>query len=262
MSDITTDIGLLNLALGFLILIIPLAIFLYYRIKMVKDLFISTIRMVGQMFLVAVYLEWIFDLNDAYINSLWVFVMILISAGTTIHRIKISWKSFFIPFSLAILLSLVIIDVFFLGLIVQLDYLFDARYFIPISGMILGNSLNHNIIGLSSYFEGLTLRKDLYYFILTNSGSRKLAIRPYIQDALKKGLNPMLAGMSVIGLISLPGMMTGQILGGASPATAIKYQIMIMLAILVACTLSLVLSILYANIKVFDKYGNIRNIKK
>lgn len=262
MNDSTTDISLINLALGFIILIIPVAIFLYYRIKLVKVMFISTIRMIAQMFLVAVYLEWIFDLNSAYINSLWVFIMVLISAGTTIHTIKISWKSFFIPFSVSILLSLVVIDAFFLGLIIRLDYIFDARYFIPISGMILGNSLNHNIVGLGAYFEGLSQRKEMYYFILTNSGSRKLAIRPFIQDALKKGLNPMLAGMSVIGLISLPGMMTGQILGGASPATAIKYQIMIMIAIFVGCTLSLMLSIWYSNIKVFDKFGNIKNKKK
>jgi putative ABC transport system permease protein len=258
MSD-TTDIGLLELALGFTIMIIPIAIFIYYKINLVKDLIISTLRMVIQLSLVAIYLEWIFDMNNAYINSAWVLIMILISAGTTIHKIKVKWKSFFIPFSMAILISIFIIDAFFLGLIVQLDYVFDARYFIPISGMILGNSLNHNIVGLGSYFEGFSRRRDLYYFILTNSNSRKLAIRPYIQEALTKGLNPLLATMSVIGLISLPGMMTGQILGGASPATAIKYQIMIMLAILVACTLSLMLSILYANYKLFDKYGNIRS---
>ena len=66
--------------------------------------------------------------------------------------------------------------------------------------------------------------------------------------------------MSVMGLISLPGMMTGQILGGASPATAIKYQIMIMIAIFVGCVLSLTLSLWYANVKIFDKYGNVRGV--
>ncbi len=262
MNDTTTDIGLIELALGFTIMIIPIAVFLYYKIKLVKDLIISTLRMIIQMFMVAVYLEWIFEMNSAYINSLWVLMMILVSAGTTIHKIKVKWKTFFIPFSLAIFISLFIIDAFFLGAIIQLDYIFDARYFIPISGMILGNSLNHNIVGLSSYFEGFSTRKDLYYFILTNSSSRKLAIRPFIQESITKSLNPLLATMSVIGLISLPGMMTGQILGGASPATAIKYQIMIMIAIMVACTLSLVLSIWYANYKLFDKYGNIRSFMR
>ena len=126
--------------------------------------------------------------------------------------------------------------------------------------MILGNSLNHNIVGLSTYFDGLKQKKELYYFVLTNSGSQKLAVRPFIQEALVKGVNPLLAGMSVMGLISLPGMMTGQILGGASPATAIKYQIMIMIAIFVGCVLSLTLSLWYANVKIFDKYGNVKGV--
>ncbi len=257
-----TDIGIFNLTLGFTILAIPVLVFHYYRVRMVKDLFISVARMVVQLFLVAVYLEWIFEINNPWINSLWVFIMVLIGAGTIVHRVRLNWYIFLLPFILAGLLSMAIIDGFFLGLIIQLDYFFDARYFIPISGMVLGNSINHNIVGLTTYFDGLSQRKELYYFILTNSGSRKHAIRPYIQEALIKGLNPLLANMSVIGLISLPGMMTGQILGGASPATAIKYQVMIMVAIFAGCTMILIMSVLYSNFFVFDGYGNIRPLRK
>ena len=116
--------------------------------------------------------------------------------------------------------------------------------------MVLGNSLNHNIVGLTAWFEGMTKKKELYYFLLTNGGNERNAMRPFIQDALRKGLNPLIATMSVMGLISLPGMMTGQILGGASPAVAIKYQIMIMLAIFTGCTLTLLLSILFVRKKI------------
>ncbi|MDD2385796.1 MAG: ABC transporter permease [Bacteroidales bacterium] len=260
MNGTTQDISLINLIIGFTVIIIPITIFLYYRVRMVKDLIISSLRMVVQLSLVAIYLEWIFKLNNAWLNSAWVIIMVLISAGTSVKRIKVSARTFFIPFSLSVLFALVIIDGFFLGLVIRLDYIFDARYFIPISGMILGNSLNHNIVGLSSYFDSFKQRKELYYFVLTNSGSQKLAIRPFIQEALVKGLNPLLAGMSVMGLISLPGMMTGQILGGASPATAIKYQIMIMIAIFAGCVLSLMLSLWYANLKIFDKYGNVKEM--
>jgi putative ABC transport system permease protein len=124
--------------------------------------------------------------------------------------------------------------------------------------MVLGNSLNHNIVGLTAYFGGLQQKKELYYFLLTNSGSKRQALLPFVSDALLKGLNPLIATMSVMGLISLPGMMTGQILGGASPAIAIKYQIMIMLAIFVGCTLTLILSILFSGKQLFDEYGNLK----
>ncbi len=255
------DIGFWDLAFGFTILAIPLFVFIYYKVKLVNDLLVSVIRMIAQLFLVAVYLEWIFEMNNALINSLWLVIMVIVGAGTTVYRVKLNWKVFLIPFIIAGLISITIIDLFFIGLVIRLDYFFDARYLIPISGMILGNSMNHNIVGLTAYFDGLSKSKELYYFILTNSGSRKQAVRPYIQEAIRKGLNPMLANMSVVGLISLPGMMTGQILGGATPVTAIKYQIMIMVAILAGCTLILILSILYSNFLVFDSYGNIKNIR-
>jgi len=253
------DINLVDLAIGFIAMLIPIALLLYYKVRIIPDVLISLLRMVIQLALVAFYLEWIFEMNQAWINSLWVLVMIIVGIFTSIKRIGLNWKQFVVPFFIAGLTSVIIIDGFFLGFVIKLDYLFDARYFIPITGMILGNSLNHNIVGMTTYFKGLSEKSDLYYFLLTNTGNSKLALQSYIADAIKQGLNPLIATMSVIGLISLPGMMTGQILGGSSPVIAIKYQIMIMLAIFVGCTINLVLSIVFSNAFVFDPYGRLKD---
>ncbi|MFW5759651.1 MAG: ABC transporter permease, partial [Cyclobacteriaceae bacterium] len=75
------DISIFDLALGFAILTIPLLVFIYYRIRLVKDMFISLARMIAQLSLVALYMEWIFDMNNPWINSLWVFIMILVGAS-------------------------------------------------------------------------------------------------------------------------------------------------------------------------------------
>lgn len=257
MSGQTADIGLWELCWGFGILLIPLFVFLYYRVRLVQDMFLSLVRMIVQLLLVAVYLEWIFEMNDPWINAFWVLFMVFIGAGTIVRRVGLNWRIYLLPFVLSGILSMLILDSFFLGFVLKLPYVFDARYFVPISGMILGNSLNHNIVGLTSYVSGLSQRQELYYFLLTNSGSWKFTIRPYMQEALTKALNPLLATMSVMGLISLPGMMTGQILGGASPAVAIKYQVMIMLAIFSGCTLTLVMSLFFSQRYIFDDYGNI-----
>jgi len=252
------DIQLLNLLLGFIILVIPVSIFIYFRVKLVKDLLISVVRMVAQLSLVALYLEWIFNLNNAWVNSLWVVVMIFVGITTTIRRVGIRWRYFLLPFLLASATSVVIIDAFFLGLVLNLEYTFDARYFVPITGMVLGNSLNHNIVGLSTYFDSLSAKSDLYYFLRTNSRQGGRVLHPFIGEAINRGMNPLIATMSVIGLISLPGMMTGQTLGGSSPTIAIKYQVMIMLAIFGGCILNLVLSILISNRFIFDNYQRFR----
>ncbi len=256
MSEIN-DIGIGRLLFSLLMLAIPLSFFLFYKIKVVKSVLLSVVRMVLQLSLVAFYLEWVFEMNNPVINLLWMFLMISVGVLTTIKRVKLNWKVFIVPLFMAGFISVVIIDAFFLGVVIQLDYLFDARYFIPITGMILGNALNHNIIGLTTYFKGLTEKSDLYQFLLTNTNSSKLAFKPFIDEAVKQALNPMIATMSVMGLISLPGMMTGQILGGSSPLIAIKYQIMIMIAIFAGCTLNLFLSIIFVNHFNIDEYGNI-----
>ncbi len=254
------DISYTELAFSFLLMAIPLFLLHFFKIKLGQAIVIAVIRMLVQLSLVAFYLEIIFDLNNLYLNLLWVFIMIIVGVTTTIKRVALNWKLFALPLSIAATTSIIIVDTFFLGLIIKLDYMFDARYFIPITGMILGNSLNHNIVGLSSYFKGLNEKSDLYYFLLTNTGSHQTAIRPFITEAVKLALNPMIASMSVIGLISLPGMMTGQILGGSSPIIAIKYQIMIMLAIFVGCSLNLFLSIILSSRMAFDKFDNVKNI--
>lgn len=252
------DISVWELAISFLLLIIPLLFFLYFRIHILKSVLISVVRMVLQLMLIAFYLEWIFDANNPWINSLWVIIMIFVGVFTSIKRVGLKRKYFVFPLVIASLTSVVIIDAFFFGYVLKLDNLFESRYFIPITGMVLGNAMSHNIIGLSAYFKELNEKEGLYQFLLTNTGSAKLSLRPFIREAIKQGLNPLIASMSVIGLISLPGMMTGQILGGSSPAVAIKYQIMIMLAIFVGCTINLFISIIFSNRFVFDEYGNFR----
>lgn len=252
------DISISSLILGFLLLVIPIAGFFYFKVKIVKETLISIIRMVLQLSLVAFYLEYIFKWNNAFINSFWVCIMILVGTQTTIRRVGLSYKYFLFPFALSGFVSILILDAFFLGFVIRLDYVFEARYFIPISGMVLGNALNHNIVGISSYFDRLKKEQDLYYFLMVNCNSKKKSLAPFVRHAIQSGLNPLIATMSVIGLISLPGMMTGQILGGSSPVVAIKYQILIMLAIFVGCSLNLILSIYLSNRFIFDPFGKIK----
>lgn len=252
------DIGLENLILGFLLLILPILGFLYFKVKIIKESLIAILRMILQLTLVALYLEYIFAWNNALLNSLWVIIMILVGTLTTIKQAGLSYKYFIIPFFIAGFTSIFIVDLFFIGFVIRLDYFFDARYFIPITGMILGNALGHNIVGVSHYFTQLKKEQELYYFLLINTNNKKFTLRPFIQSAIKSGLNPLIATISVLGLISLPGMMTGQILGGSSPVVAIKYQILIMLAIFVGCSINLILSILLSNRFVFDGFGRLR----
>ena len=227
----TINIGYGHMALGFLLLIIPTYFLYRYRTGLVKDTLWAALRMTVQLFFIGFYLEYLFLWDSVWINLLWVLFMIVIASSTVLKRIKLPLKMLFMAVSVAFLVSLLIIDLYFLGLVVRPEKIFTARYFIPISGMILGNMLSANVIALNSFYGSLNRERQLYLYLLGNGASPGESLAPFMREALIKSFNPTIASMAVMGLIALPGTMTGQILGGSSPSVAIKYQILLMIAI-------------------------------
>lgn len=256
-----TDIGYLSLFLGYIILIIPFYILWYYKTGLVKDSFYAFIRMTVQLLLVGFYLEFIFDLNSSLLNISWVFLMTILATYTVIKRSDLKIKEFFIPIFIAIVLSVLIIDAYFLGFIIRLNNIFDARYLIPITGMLLGNSIKTIIIALNNYYRQLKKEKELFKWYLANGATKQEALAPFKKEALIIAFNPVIANVAIVGLISLPGMMTGQILGGSNPAVAVKYQIMLMIMVFSSSIFSVFLSIYFADKKVFDAFDNLKKIR-
>ncbi len=250
------DISWLNLILGYLLLIIPVMIFRYYQTGMIKPMLISMLRMSLQLFLVGLYLKYLFRLNNPWINIAWVLIMILVTAYTIVSRTRLPRRLLFIPVFLALILSISLVDLFLLGVVLKLDFIFEARYLIPLTGMLIGNSLNNTVIGVDHFYNCIRQQQNTYRFALANGASQSEAVHIFIRDSIRKAMNPTIASTAVMGIVSLPGMMTGQILGGSDPSVAIKYQILIMIMIFVSSLVTLWLSILFCNRKAFDKFGN------
>lgn len=253
------DIPWIMLASGYLLMLIPLFIFYYYKTGLVKPTLWSLFRMTIQLLLVGLYLEYIFRWDNPYINLLWVLIMTVVASYTVVKRTGLRLKMFFWPSLLATFLSIVLIDYYFLGIVIGLKNIFTARYFIPITGMLLGNSLKNVIIALDSYFKRIDEESVSYRWQLADGATHQEALLPFIRFALKKAFNPLIATTAIMGLISLPGMMTGQILGGSDPMVAVKYQIMILVVIFASTSLNVWLTIIFTNRIAFDKW---RNLKK
>jgi putative ABC transport system permease protein len=252
----TIDISWGYLFLGYLMLGIPLWAFWYYHTGLVRDTIVAAARMTVQLILMGLYLTVLFDLNNAWINLLWLLIMIGVGTGTTLRRSELHWRKFLIPVTVGSLISIVIVDAFFLGIVLHLENVFDARYFVTISGMIMGNSMKHNIIALDVFYKTLSRNKSDYKYCIANGATRREALQPFMRQALKISFNPQIATMAVMGLIALPGTLTGQIIGGSSPDTAIKYQILLMLAIFVASMITILITINMANRNLFDKWDD------
>lgn len=243
-----------QLATAFIILIIPAGILGWYKTGLNSKMAIATVRMTLQLLFVGYYLEYLFELNNPWINLGWITVMVVVADFATIDRSELVQKmSLILPVFAATFFGIVLINFYFLEVVIQLRDVLEAQYAIPITGMVLGNCLRSNVIGINDFYYSLKENRERYQFFLAAGATRAEALYPYIRSALKKSANPTLASMATIGLVSLPGMMTGQILSGSSPMTAIQYQIMIMIAIFSGTILSVYLSILFCNRTVFFK---------
>ena len=100
----------------------------------------------------------------------------------------------------------------------------------------------------------------MYHYLLGNGASQWEAAQPFLRAAIIKAFNPCIANMAVMGLVAMPGTMIGQILGGADPSRAIKYQMMIVVITFVASMLSLMITVWLARNRCFDRMGRLKDV--
>jgi putative ABC transport system permease protein len=120
--------------------------------------------------------------------------------------------------------------------------------------------LGVNVVALSAYYDSLKREQQMYYYLIGNGATRWEATMPFLRQAVVKAFNPCIANMAVMGLVAMPGTMIGQILGGADPSLAIKYQMMIVVITFVASMLSLMITVVLAQRKSFDKMGRLKDV--
>jgi putative ABC transport system permease protein len=224
-------------------LLIPFMINRYYQLELGKDILISSMRMFLQLSLVGLYLEFVFDLNSLLLNLTWLAVMILVGSSAIVGKAKLPRKQLLLPVASGLFIGLLpVISILCLAVVDPKPW-YSAQYLIPLSGMLLGNSLAGNIVALQNLYGAFEERKAEYEGAIALAVNPHYAARPFVRDALRKAMAPILASMTTTGLVTLPGMMTGQILGGVSPLIAIKYQLVILIAIFVMMSISLTVSL-------------------
>ncbi len=255
MKSSAVDIGNVQLLLGYILLIIPVVIFLYYRIRVLKEFVVSILRMTVQLLLVGFYLQFVFDLNLWWVNIFWLLVMLAAADLSLLSASGVDLRRFLFPVFFSLFAGTAVPLFYFLGIILKIPYVLDAQYFIPIAGMIMGNSMRANIVGMRSFYTSLRTEEPAYLYALSQGASLKEAVMPFLRNAFQAAVSPTMATMATVGIVSLPGMMTGIILGGTNPMVAIKYQIGIMIAIFTGTVISVFLGIRLTMKRSFDGFG-------
>ncbi len=249
------NIGVWRLAAGYLLLAFPLAIVLHQKVPILKDGVIAIVRMTVQLLFVGFYLQVVFRLNHPWLNLGWMVAMVGVADGSILRGCKLSPRRFMVPLFVALLAGTAIPVLMFVGPILKRPGWLDAQYVIPLAGMVLGNCLRADIIGLKTFYESIAKNEKAYHQSLAQGARLHEAVHPYFRDAVQAALLPTVASMATIGLVALPGMMTGVILAGADPLMAIKYQIAIMIAILSGTAITVFLAVWLTIRKSFTVYG-------
>lgn len=251
------DIGYAGLAACYLLLLLPLGAMLWLKIPLIGQTVVSVARMTVQLLLVGFYLQFLFELDDWRLTSLWLVVMIVVADVSILRGTHLCVRCFAAPLFFSLVVGTALPLFFFVALLLRLPNWMDPQYVVPIAGMILGNCLRADIVGIRTFYDSIRKSNRAYLRRLACGASRAEAVRPYLRDACSAALAPTVASMATIGLVALPGMMTGVILGGSDPATAIRYQIAIMIAIFCGTAVTVVAAILLTLRSAFTPSGTL-----
>jgi putative ABC transport system permease protein len=196
-----------------------------------RRLFLAAACTVVQLLLVGLVLEWVFRLDCWYVVLGLMLVMTVMGGIVTIRRVHFRYPGIWLSSLVSVWASSWIMTAVALLAIVPVRPWYSPQYAIPLLGMILGNTLNGISLGLDRLAGELSAKRGQVETLLALGATRWEAARQPVQQAIRTGMIPLINSMMVVGIVSLPGMMTGQLLAGVNPLQAVKYQIVIMFLI-------------------------------
>lgn len=223
-------LNILQFSLIYLLLLIILAIMKKSKINQTKLLIVASLRMTVQLVLAGLILTYIFKNPHPLFVILYLVVMIAFSIQRVLSKNRDINRNFKIAISLSLTFSGLFVLAYFILAVVGESF-FNPQYTIPLAGMIIGNAMTGVTLGMKTFMENIKTQRNRIEALLNLGVTPKKILLPFVNNALETALLPTMNNMLGMGIISLPGMMTGQILSGTEPTTAIMYQIAIMIAI-------------------------------
>lgn len=226
------SLATLAFTLGFVVIAMLLSA--WKKLGLEKDMLISTVRATIQLLIVGYILKAVFSLENFVFTLLMVTLMAIVAALNAKKRGKtlqgITWRVF---------VAIGATEIVTMGFLLALKIVpATPQYIVPISGMIIGNSMVVASLFLSRLRTGAMDHKAEIQVLLALGGTPKQSIRRVLKEAIRNGMIPTIDSTKTTGLVQLPGMMTGQIIAGADPIQAVRYQLLILFAILSAAALT------------------------
>lgn len=252
------ELGVGELALAAALILLNAGASLAFRLGMARRLVLAALRATLQLGLLGFLLHIVFAWERWELVLAMMLAMALLAGFEAVRRTRHR-----VPGMQALAMGVMVTSAMAITLygtqaVLGVDPWFAPRYLIPILGMILGNTLNGISLGLDASIAGFKNRRAEVELLLAHGASRAEASRDVVREAVRTGLVPVLNMMVAAGAISIPGMMTGQILAGEAPASAAAYQLFILFCIAGGTALGTVGVVLLSVRLVFDDRDRLR----
>ncbi|MCA1062161.1 iron export ABC transporter permease subunit FetB [Rossellomorea sp. AcN35-11] len=248
------DINLWRFIAAYAFVVLLLFIVKWRGISREKQIILASFRMTIQLIFAGYILTYIFDNPSPWLTVSIILIMEAFAIRNIFKQVKYEMdRKLKVIAALALLIGTLISLFYFNMVVIHFSPWYDPRYFIPIAGMIVGNSMTGITLGINTLLGGLKDQREKVEGALMLGATPKAASKSYVDNAFDSAILPTLNNMLGMGIIFLPGMMTGQILSGISPLVAIEYQIAILLGIVGSVALTVIIFILLGYKQLFTK---------
>jgi len=249
-----TDWSLVG-SIGFMLLVALIAYLA--KLGITKSIFIGTVRSFIQLIIMGYILSFVFGTNKWYFTVLIVMIMFVFAAWDSFKSIKFKPPKIFTNSLIAMFLGSVFPLIYLFYVLLRVDPWFNPQYIIPISAMVISNTMSGVSICLNHFGSNLKLRKLEVEAKLSLGANSNQATEDIQKSSINAGLIPTINALMVLGIVKLPGMMTGQIIGGVDPVESVKYQLLIMYIISASTAISLYILVKLLQKSIFNRRGQL-----
>ena len=257
-SQQAISLGVVDLVIAGGLVLMAGAISIALRLGLHKTLAIATIRTVVQLIMLGFILRWLFSIDDPVILSLVLGAMMTSAGFAAVARSERGFAGVHARAILTLFITGTLTTFTVTGVVIGVEPWHDPQYVIPLMGMVLGNSLTGISLCLDSLLERLSERADEVEMALSFGATAREAIAEPMRHATRRGMIPIINAMMIVGIVSLPGVMTGQILAGADPMEAVKYQLVVMFMLAASNAIGCVLLSLFVFKRLFNDKHQLR----
>ncbi|MCP2035746.1 putative ABC transport system permease protein [Planomicrobium sp. HSC-17F08] len=225
------------LSLTLIFVLIPLVLSKTFNLDLEKDTLVATVRSIIQLLAVGYVLKFVFE-SDSLIYIFLMVTLMIVAATHNAQKKGAAIQGIVVK----VAATLVFVEVLTQGILIGFNITpATAQYIIPISGMVIGNSMVLSILFLNRFTAEVEAHQDQTELILSLGGTPKQAIHRQLIQSIKASMIPTIESQKTVGLVQLPGMMSGQIIAGADPIQAVQFQLLIMFLLLTTAAVTSIL---------------------